>query len=227
MTKAYMAYLGLLWVAALLFVHVEGRVMASQQQGTKEPPLPLPILNSDKDCGVPYALCGGSIPDGIKCPNGQGWCQKSYFCGWVKVPLQEAGKDKAGTLRCLPVPENCGTVGNECCPSNAVAPHTQRSDVLGRLPYCTDGSVCFSWGQHHMHDFYQGNEGDWACMQVPQDCGTAGKSCCLTHQGTWRMGSNPPVKSRDTACDGDLVCKGADRTTDKDFKTIVKLGTCG
>jgi hypothetical protein len=39
--------------------------MASQQQ---QPPLPLPILTTSKDCGTPYALCGGSIPSGIKCP---------------------------------------------------------------------------------------------------------------------------------------------------------------
>jgi hypothetical protein len=65
--QASTVYLGLLWAAALLYVHAEGRMLASQQQGTKLPPLPLPTLTSSKDCGIPYALCGGSIPKGIEC----------------------------------------------------------------------------------------------------------------------------------------------------------------
>lgn len=67
-------YFGLLWAAALLFVHVEGRVLASQQQGTKVPPLPLPTLTSSKDCGIPYAHCGGSIPKDITCPKVSSCC---------------------------------------------------------------------------------------------------------------------------------------------------------
>jgi hypothetical protein len=84
----------------------------------------------------------------------------------VKRLLAEAGKEEPGTLRCLPVPENCGTVGNTCCPSNAVRQHTHQSDVLGRPAYCTDGSVCFSNGQHGNQDFYQGNEGGCSSLRA-------------------------------------------------------------
>lgn len=226
MLKTSTAYLGLLWAAALLYVHTEGRMLASQQQGTKLPPLPLPTLTSSKDCGIPYALCGGSIPKGIECAKGPGWCQTGYFCGWVKVPLQTASGDKASTLRCLPVPEKCGTAGNVCCPSNAAAPHTDGNleNNVFRPPFCTDGSVCFSNSQHNNQDIYQGNEGSWPCMRMPKECGAAGQSCCLTSQMTWRMSTNPDeVKtqsnSRDKACDGDLVCKGG--------SWGVNLGTCG
>jgi hypothetical protein len=108
-----MAYLGLLWVAALLFVHVEGRVMASQQQGTKEPPLPLPILNSDKDCGVPYALCGGSIPDGIKCPN-VSICfrrQRHVVLRACAILMQLSTQHSASTVPCLLFAPNHSTAG--------------------------------------------------------------------------------------------------------------------
>jgi hypothetical protein len=33
------------------------------------------------DCGAPNALCGASIPSGVRCPKGPGYCSPGYFCG--------------------------------------------------------------------------------------------------------------------------------------------------
>jgi hypothetical protein len=94
------------------------------------------------ECGKPYALCGNSIPAGVQCDKGAGWCEPGYYCGF--------SKDPRGTM-CLPVPKDCGRAGNKCCPSNADKPHRANSTgidpVTGkeevREPFCRDGSTCF------------------------------------------------------------------------------------
>lgn len=47
------------------------------------------------------------------------------------------------SVRCLPLPKNCGTAGNPCCPSNTDSPHQTLQDKLNKKPFCKDGSTCF------------------------------------------------------------------------------------
>jgi hypothetical protein len=94
------------------------------------------------ECGKPGALCGNSIPVGVQCDNGAGWCEPGYFCGFSKGI-------KGST--CLLVPKDCGRAGNKCCPSNADKPHRANSTGIdpitgkeeARMPFCRDGSTCF------------------------------------------------------------------------------------
>jgi hypothetical protein len=94
------------------------------------------------ECGKPHALCGNSIPKGVQCDKGAGWCEPGFFCGF--------SRDSRGST-CLPVPKDCGRAGNKCCPSNADKPHranrTGIDPVTGKEelhePFCRDGSTCF------------------------------------------------------------------------------------
>jgi hypothetical protein len=84
-------------------------------------------------CGAPLAPCGENLPPGTTCPKGAGWCTAGHYCGYAK------GSSKA---QCVPIPKNCGTGGNPCCPSNAETPHTSTTPPLDRKPFCKDGSSC-------------------------------------------------------------------------------------
>lgn len=93
-------------------------------------------------CGKPGALCGNSIPEGVQCNKGAGWCEPGYYCGRPKGTINTT---------CLPVPKDCGKAGKLCCPSNAVRPHranrTGIDPVTGKQedhrPFCRDGSTCY------------------------------------------------------------------------------------
>jgi hypothetical protein len=89
------------------------------------------------ECGAPLAVCGEYVPKDAKCAKGNGWCQAGHYCAST-----ESESDK-GHLKCLPVPKDCGTAGNVCCPSNTDTPHTASTKALDRVPFCRDGSTCF------------------------------------------------------------------------------------
>jgi hypothetical protein len=86
------------------------------------------------DCGQPLGPCGEAVPAGVTCPKGAGWCTAGYYCG----------RDRKGDskVKCMHLPENCGTAGYDCCPSNAETPHTSDTDTSNRTPFCKDGSTC-------------------------------------------------------------------------------------
>lgn len=91
------------------------------------------------ECGKPGAPCGKAIPADANCKNGPGFCSAGHYCSiWV---TKEGGYSKFP--KCLPLPKDCGTAGNECCPSNKDSPHLSLDDKLQRQPTCTDGSHCF------------------------------------------------------------------------------------
>lgn len=95
-------------------------------------------------------LCGLSIPKGITCPQGPGYCQKGFYCGQSKLSLES---------QCLPVPADCGQVGKACCPSNTLSPNTKEADAL-KPAFCKDGAVCFYYERSAPpKDFYQGQAG--------------------------------------------------------------------
>jgi hypothetical protein len=105
-------------------------------------------------CGAPGARCGSALPKGAKCPNGPGWCQSGYFCGWRDNTAQPS--------TCLPVPPDCGKAGKDCCPSNTYKPHTKPDDIFNLKPFCTDGSYCFYFAPQQgldNGDFYAGVKG--------------------------------------------------------------------
>jgi hypothetical protein len=84
------------------------------------------------------APCGKSIPAGTTCPKGAcsscaGWCTAGHYCGYP---------ERSWDAQCVPLPKNCGTAGNVCCPSNTRTPHTNSTPSLERIPLCTDGSTC-------------------------------------------------------------------------------------
>lgn len=131
-----------------------------QQQ--QNPPTPEPF-----ECGKPMMPCGSAIPDGKTCPKGAGWCQPGYFCGFEGSTTEPS--------RCLPLPKDCGTAGNPCCPSNTDSPHSgSMDDKLKRKPFCKDSSTCFFYAPEpglNNGDLYAGNRGGngsfcvyvWAC----------------------------------------------------------------
>jgi hypothetical protein len=107
------------------------------------------------ECGKPNGPCGSAIPAGVNCPNGPGWCQSGYYCGWQRN-TQEPSK-------CLRIPPNCGTAGNPCCPSNTKRPHATNEDKLKAKPYCQDGSYCFyfpTMAGADNGDIFAGNPGE-------------------------------------------------------------------
>jgi hypothetical protein len=85
------------------------------------------------ECGAPLAPCGENLPAGATCPKGAGWCTAGHYCGYP---------ERSFDAQCLPLPKNCGTAGNVCCPSNTKTPHTSEMSALERNPLCTDGSTC-------------------------------------------------------------------------------------
>jgi hypothetical protein len=88
------------------------------------------------ECGKPGSPCGADIPAGFTCPKGPGWCQPGYYCG-------KQGTSSSGVSLCRPVPANCGKAGKPCCPSNAKTHHTSSTNKDDRLPFCTNGSLCY------------------------------------------------------------------------------------
>jgi hypothetical protein len=110
------------------------------------------------ECGAPQAPCGIDIPAGTTCPNGAGWCTAGHYCGHVEQVRPENGS------RCLPLPENCGTAGYQCCPSNAETPHTSTTNNSDKQPFCKDGSICayydFYLSPRFTPDIYAGVPGE-------------------------------------------------------------------
>jgi hypothetical protein len=95
------------------------------------------------ECGKPGAFCGKAVPAGANCKGGPGFCQAGHYCGYDVDRTKKDGR--SDFPKCLPIPKNCGTAGNECCPTNKDSPHRSIDDKLQRQPTCTDGSYCFYW----------------------------------------------------------------------------------
>jgi hypothetical protein len=93
------------------------------------------------ECGKPNGPCGNSIPAGVLCEMGPGWCQPGYFCS--KTNASNILRQQTAQELCLPVPKDCGKAGQPCCPSNTDAPHDKAAPQQQRLPFCRDGSSCF------------------------------------------------------------------------------------
>jgi hypothetical protein len=104
-------------------------------------PLTTTVLaqSSAFECGKPGAPCGKAVPADANCQKGPGFCQAGHYCGYRWT----SGGSRSDIPRCLPLPKDCGTSGNECCPSNKDSPHLSIEDKLKRQPTCTDGSHCF------------------------------------------------------------------------------------
>uniref|UniRef100_A0A383V6H8 Uncharacterized protein n=1 Tax=Tetradesmus obliquus TaxID=3088 RepID=A0A383V6H8_TETOB len=175
------------------------------------------------DCGAPNALCGASIPAGVKCPKGPGDCSSGYFCGWTY-------SDSDKTTRCMPLPADCGKAGKPCCPGNAAKQITDLKNTP--KPTCNDGSYCFFTptpdGSGWSAPAFASPAGPLlgTCRPVPKDCGSApGKPCCpsLYHRGV-----NPalPSSSMTNICSApNTFCQytpPGDKAFDPDWQT----GTC-
>jgi hypothetical protein len=133
------------------------------------------------ECGAPSAPCGENLPAGTTCPKGSGWCTAGHYCGYA---------ERSSKAQCIPLPKNCGTAGNVCCPSNTRTPHTSETPPLERNPLCTDGSTRVfdpvKRSTSMTPDPYAGVEGEWryhmATCLVEVGCSAAVLHCTASAQ---------------------------------------------
>jgi hypothetical protein len=104
------------------------------------------VLDNDSNkafaCGKAGSACGASIPAGVQCPKGPGFCEAGTYCGWEF-------SDTSKKTICMPIPKACGSAeGSPCCPGNARVP-APLTDALpdgsrpAPKPTCADGLTCF------------------------------------------------------------------------------------
>lgn len=99
---------------------------------------------------------------------------------------------------CQPVPPNCGTLGNKCCPPQSYGQGSGAGGSLADNPYCTGNNTICSAAM--------GSVNSSICMPFPvfpDECGGPGKPCCpnFYHQSADKQ--PPPICVDDAYCGED------------------------